>query len=224
MTAMEQRILAGPMRILIVDDETLFREGLRALMESLDPGAQIRVVGDIDSAVDVVQLERPDVVLLDLNLPPLSGTEGLDQLRAKVPEAMICAFSASRDPQLMRECIEHGASGFIVKASTPQTLMSALGIVLAGGVNLPKEALSKSAPRRAESAPTPGGTSNSSRFSLTARQQDMLTLVALGHHTGPIAAKLCISEATVREHLDAVFRALGVRTPFMWLCSLGSFR
>lgn len=197
------------MQILIVDDETLFREGLRALMESLDPRAKIQAVADCNEALAALQGTQFDVVLLDLNLPPLSHYEALDLLHAKAPEATIVALSGTRNPDAMRECVERGAAGFIVKTSSPRTLMNALRIVLAGGVYLPSEALAK---HRTGPGHVIGPTATGARATLTLRQLEVLGLVALGHQTSQIATRLGIAEGTVKEHLESIFRALGVRT------------
>ena len=197
------------MDVLVVDDHTLFREGLKFLLRELDASLGIDEAGDCAAALERVSARRYDLVLLDLNLPGLRGMDALAALRAAVPEAPTVVLSGEDDPQLVRSAIKAGAMGFIPKSSTREVLIQALRLVFAGGVYLPPAALdTHTAAPAATYAP---GAPDPAPLGLTPRQMEVLRCVIQGKPNKSIARELDISEGTVKAHLSAVMQSLGAR-------------
>ena len=196
------------MRILLVDDHALFREGLKFLLRSLDAELELEEAGDSAQALERASRRDYDLVLLDLKLPGVNGMDALRALREAVPAAPLVVLSGEEDPHVVREAIERGAMGFIPKSSTPEVLIQALRLVLARGVYLPRAVLdSRSAPAPAAS---PQADSAAARLlGLTPRQADVLRCVIQGKPNKIIARELDISEGTVKAHLSSVMHALG---------------
>ncbi|MFM1991963.1 MAG: hypothetical protein RJA99_4920 [Pseudomonadota bacterium] len=219
------------MKLLLVDDHSLFRSGLRLLLSGLDESVSFDEAGSVEEIP--ADLSQPDLVLLDLNLRGVSGRRALARLREVLPDAPIVALSGEEDPDLIRRMIEDGASGFIPKASTPGVMIGALRLVLAGGVYLPPAVLRSapsapkagdaiglmpaSPPPRPAAAPVPAAepppratATRPALPGLTGRQQDVLMLAVRGRSNKQIAREFGLSEGTVKQHLSAAFRVLGV--------------
>lgn len=197
------------MKVLLVDDHALFREGLKFLLRELDASVAIDEAGDCTGALERASASAYDLVLLDLNLPGLRGMDALAALRNAVPGAPTVVLSGEDSPEIVRNAIKSGAMGFIPKSSTREVLIQALRLVFAGGVYLPPAALDTHA------ATTPlqavAGDSSAARLGLTPRQMDVLRCVIQGKPNKSIARELDISEGTVKAHLSAVMQALGAR-------------
>ncbi|MEX0744566.1 MAG: response regulator transcription factor [Phycisphaeraceae bacterium] len=196
------------MRILLVDDHALFREGLKFLLRSLDAELELEEAGDCAQALEQASRQDYDLVLLDLKLPGVNGMDALRALREAVPTTPLVVLSGEEDPHVVREAIERGAMGFIPKSSTPEVLIQALRLVLARGVYLPPTVLNSRA------APAPGASPQADNaaarlLGLTPRQADVLRCVIQGKPNKIIARELDISEGTVKAHLSSVMHALG---------------
>lgn len=193
------------MRILLVDDHELFRAGIKLLLTDLAPDIEFLEAARCADALALCEAPACDVVLLDYHLPGLCGLDAVQALRERLESAQIVVLSAESDPALIRSCIDAGAAGFIPKTSTHGVMMAALRLVLAGGVYLPTMAMVSdgfTGPRAAEA--------RRSLAQLTERQADTLRLAIRGKANKAIARELGITEATVKAHLSAAFRALGV--------------
>lgn len=196
------------MRLLIVDDHALFRQGLRFLLRDLDPQLEISEAGDCTEALAMAG-EPFDLVLLDLHMPGTSGLEALQMMRQAFESSRIVVLSGEEDPRLVRKAIDQQAAGFIPKTSTPQVLLSALRLILADGVYLPTVALRDVGDGGAGPAPEARG--DRIGQALSERQRDVLRKAVQGKANKVIARELGISEGTVKAHLAAAFRALGVK-------------
>lgn len=192
------------MKILIVDDHPIYRDGLAALVAQLFADAQVRVAGDAATAFEHLRRDAAvDLILLDLKLPGLDGRSALSQLRSLHPAVPVVVVSVDEDATTIRACIDAGASGYIPKSARKEILAAALAVVADGGIYLPP-AMRQSqgaAGTHLPAAPT---------VALTVREREVLQGVCAGEPNKTIARRLGISEATVRAHLGAVFRALGV--------------
>jgi DNA-binding NarL/FixJ family response regulator len=195
------------MRILIVDDHALFRQGLRFLLRDLDAELEISEAGDCAQAL-AQGAEAFDVVLLDLHMPGVAGLAALEAVRQAFEASRIVVLSGEEDPRQIRRAIDAGAVGFIPKSATPEVLLSALRLVLADGIYLPTVAL-RGVDDPAAAAPSEM-TSDRLRETLSERQVDVLQKAVQGKANKVIARELAISEGTVKAHLSAAFRALGV--------------
>jgi len=205
-------------RVLICDDHTLIRAGLRRLIESFDG---MQVVGEAASADEVVTRARelsPDVVLLDLSMPGRSGFDALDELRRNAPDAAIVIMSMHDDTAHVREAIARGARGFVVKEAAPAELEIALRAACVGRVFLSPQvsaAMLADTGARSRRATDPA--------SLPTRQREILAALGAGRTTKQIAADLGISVKTVETHRARLMEALGcrnatelVRTAVQW--------
>lgn len=194
----------SPLRLLLVDDHPVVRTGLRGMFES-DPG--FVVVGEAaDGAAGAEQAAalRPDVVLMDLQMPGTDGVEGIRRIRALPggPPVLVLTTYDS-DVQILR-AIEAGAAGYLLKDSPRDTLFEAVRSVAAGGSPLAPTVAARLLGRLGPGAPNRGGET------LTTRELEVVRLVARGASNREIARDLRISEATVKTHLLKIFEKLGV--------------
>lgn len=193
------------MNILLIDDHPLFIEGIRGVLSRLDEAAVIHTSGSCEEALLLTESnDDMDLVLLDLNLPGMSGLDGLQQLRHQLPATPIVLLSASEDRSKVLHAIEQGAKGYIPKSSSPDIIITALQLVLSGGVYLPMAVLDT-----VNSSQTK--TSNVDGQVLTPRQIDVLKLLAKGHTNKTIGQQLSLAENTVRVHVSAILRFLEVK-------------
>ena len=204
------------MKILMIDDHHLVREGMRPLLQRLADGGEAIEV--LDAATFQAGLEiadaHPDLdlVLLDLNLPDAHGMAALAQLQSRHRGVPVVVVSGEDDPALVRGLIEQGALGFIPKSSSPQVILNALRLVLSGGTYLPLEVMAAaSAPARVTYGGPPSA-NIASRLNITPRQADVLQLLIEGKSNKQICRELDLAEGTVKNHIAAVFKALNVTT------------
>ena len=192
------------MKIFLVDDHPLFIEGMRGILQRLDDAAVIQTSGSCEEALGLIEKDDDiDLLLLDLNLPGMSGLDGMQQLRHHLPTTSIVLLSASEDRNKVLRAIELGAKGYIPKSSNSEIIITALQLVLSGGVYLPMAVLDTINSSQAK-------TSNGNGYTLTLRQIEVLRLLAEGHPNKTIANKLHMAENTVRVHVSAILRFLEV--------------
>ena len=188
-------------RVLIADDHPLYCDALRAVVPQACPGADIGEATSQEEVLAAISSGPPfDLVLLDLNLPGATGLSCLAALRRAVPTTPIVVVSAVDDPKIMQDVIMGGASAFVPKSAPGQVLINALRVILAGGTYMPTGIFA--ALRESDgAAPT---------HELTLRQRRVLELLSTGLSNKQIARALDISEITVKAHVSAIFRKLGV--------------
>jgi DNA-binding NarL/FixJ family response regulator len=196
----------GRIRVLIVDDHEMVREGLMAMLR---PEHDIDVVGQTGSGaavVDLVESTRPDVVLLDARLPDVSGVEVCRRLSQSHPDVAVVILTTYTDPDLVQECIQAGARGYVVKDVERFSLKESLRAVYRGQAVLAPQVAGHVIDR----ARTPQQ-DGSRRSALSASQVAILRLISRGHSNREIAAEVHLSENTVKTHIQEIFRKLGVR-------------
>jgi DNA-binding NarL/FixJ family response regulator len=191
------------MKILHADDHPMFREGLRFFLKLLDADVKLAEAGNLQSALDRLALEWPvDLLLLDLEMPGMSGVEGFLAIRRRFPSLPVVIVSGVSDPSVIRTLIDAGARGFIPKLSSSEQLMEALRRVLHGEVYLPDSLF----------LPAPDSAAAGAEGSLlTSRQLQLLPLLADGMPNKRIADALGVTEGTVKQHLKELFRRLNAR-------------
>jgi DNA-binding NarL/FixJ family response regulator len=192
-------------RVVIADDHPLVRSGLRA---ALDPLEELEVVAEAatgSAAVREAVLHRPDVVVMDLQMPGLSGIEATRELRRAVPEASVLVLTMFEDDDSIFEAMAAGARGYVLKGAEAREIARAITAVAAGeaifGPAVAARVLSFFATPPAPPAPFP---------ELTARERQVLDLLAAGRGNHQIAERLGLSAKTVANHLSAIFGKLQV--------------
>lgn len=192
------------MKILLADDHDLFRAGLGMVLCELEADTQLLQAASLTDAIACALAEPDlDLALLDLKMPAMDGSAGLQQFRTQFPQVPVVIVSGSDDLADVQDALNTGASGFIHKSTSPSVMLSALRLVLAGGIYVPPHAMRQE--------PTPMPTENRGwETRLTARQMEVLRLLALGKPNKLIARELDLSEGTVKIHLSAIFRVLDV--------------
>ena len=198
------------MRALVVDDHPLIQEAVSDVLRRLEPAVAIDVAGDCERGLTLAgQGTEPDLVLLDLNLPGLSGIPALKIWRTRYPGVPVVVLSAATDQQTVLAAMGAGAAGYIPKSSSNEVIENALRLVLGGGRYLPPEALARSGeemPARSRHAKA----LSIETLGLSARQAEVLKLIAQGASNKIICRELGLAERTVKAHVTAVFRALKV--------------
>jgi len=192
------------MKILVVDDHVLIREALRGLFRELRPEAIVLEAADAARAVALLA-EQPDIalILLDLSLPDRDGLGLLAELRARHPAISVVVLSGFADRANVMRALDQGALGFIPKSAGREVMMSALSLVFSGGVYIPPEILASKSPAAKPQLPA-------SDLGLTGRQGDVLALMMQGKSNKAICRRLDLAEATVKNHVTAILKALGV--------------
>lgn len=195
------------MYALLIDDHALFRQGLKFLLSDLDPDIHFLEADSCEASLALPAEPKPDLVLLDMNLPGMCGVDALDAVRQAYDASIVVVLSSEDSPGSIRRVIEHGAAGFIPKSSTPPVFIAALRLILAGGTYLPAHALGAQ-------AIDSSGTEQPKRpivQGLSDRQLEVLLMAIQGKANKVIARELNLAEGTIKAHLSASFRALGVQ-------------
>jgi DNA-binding NarL/FixJ family response regulator len=192
------RFIGEPVKILIIDDHALFRAGLRMLLSTIGHNVVCLEAGTIADALALIA-QRTDLqlCLLDLTLKNEQALGAIHKIKEIAPQISVVVVSGSDDNDTISRCIDAGAMSFISKSATPDVLRQALGHILKGAVYLPHQINSAM-----DDAP---------QNPLTPRQQQVLQALSRGLPNKLIARELNLSENTVKEHIAAVFAALGVR-------------
>jgi DNA-binding NarL/FixJ family response regulator len=208
------------MKILLVDDHVLFREGIALLLRSLVADDSLYQAGTCEEAMRLVTRDPTiELVLMDINLPGTSGINAISMIRAQFPHIPLVGLSSSDDKQTILDAIDAGAMGFIPKSSSSGVLFAALQLVLSNGIYLPPEAFlrDRTAATRTLSpamADKPGNLDHPKPedLGLTQRQSEVLFLILQGKSAKAICRDLSLSSSTVKVHTSAALRALNVTT------------
>jgi DNA-binding NarL/FixJ family response regulator len=195
-------------RILIADDERLFREALRALLEANGPFRVVGGAGDGTETLQLVKRHKPDVLLLDLAMPRLPGLDALRALgQAREGVRTVVLTGAIRHEEVMA-ALRLGARGVVLKDAPPETLFSSIRAVFEGGYWLGDDAIADLVGALQQWQPS--AHANARRpFNLTDREIDVVRAVVAGYSNKEIARRFAISEDTVKHHLTSIFDKVG---------------
>lgn len=196
------------MKILVVDDHALVREGLRQVLKGLDNQVEVLEAGSCARAFELAVMHADlDLVLLDYHLPDMNGLEALDVFARQVPELPIIVLSGSVNPNIMRQVMNKGAAAFLTKSGMSDELLSVTRLVLAGDVYVPPGLIATStsalADEPATDLPAP---------LFTPRQEEVLYLLLDGYTNKEIGKLLSLSDETVKNHISGILRGFRVQT------------
>jgi DNA-binding NarL/FixJ family response regulator len=198
--------LPETIRVLLVDDHEVVREGLRAFLELQDGLEVIGEAGDGEEALTLADKLQPDVILMDLVMPKLDGVGAMRELRRRAPATRVIALTSFLDDERLLPAIQAGAAGYLLKDVRPQELARAIRTAYAGEAMLDPAAAARLVAAVAQGAtPAP-----SEQQRLTRREQEVLELIAKGRSNKRIAFELGIAEKTVKAHVGRVLAKLGV--------------
>lgn len=195
------------MKLLIVDDHAILREGLVALLRQFEQGAEVLQASGTVEGLRLVE-ENPDldVVFLDLNIPDQGGMDLIPVFARRFPQLPVIVLSSSEDPNDVRLALKSGAVGYVPKSASPKNILSALRLVLAGEIYVPPLMLDL-----AHGATDKlGSTAPDAVERLTERQTEVLRQLCRGLSNKDISRELDLSEKTTKSHITAIFKALGV--------------
>lgn len=194
--------MTQPIRVLVVDDHVIVRNGLAQLLATTPEFELVGAAGDGREALEMVAALRPDVVLMDLSMPEMDGVEATQRISASHPEVKIVILSSFSEHQRVLAALDAGAEGYVLKHADPEQILAAIDAVHRGGAPIdPQVARVLLDVKR--NAPTARGV-------LTDREEEVLRLVQSGLANKQIGRQLGISERTVKAHLTKIFQTLGV--------------
>lgn len=194
------------MRILFADDHPLFREGVKPVLAKLADAVEIIEAKDYPAAFEAVRNNQDiDLALLDLYMPGMPGIDGIARFRASFPHIPLAVLSAADERENIQRLLANGALGYICKSSPSDVILSALRLILAGGVYIPPNLLDESDADVVKIVIEAG-----KHETLTRRQVEVLRELAKGLNNKQIALNLNVTEGTVKIHLATIFRVLNV--------------
>ncbi|WP_433335689.1 response regulator [Spirillospora sp. CA-294931] len=203
--------MSGPTRVLVVDDQTVVREGLVLLLELL-PGIEVAgSAGDGERAVELTEQLRPDVVLMDLRMPRVDGVAATRMIKAARPEVEIVVLTTYADDESIFAALRAGARGYLTKDAGADEIARAVEAVRGGASQLDPAVQRRLIEAVAAADGPPRGGRPDLPDNLTRREAEVLALIARGRSNAEIAADLFISEATVKTHINNLFAKANLR-------------
>lgn len=196
--------MSEPIRVVVVDDHPVFREGFAALLGSIPDIEVLATAASGEEAVAAVEEHRPAVVVMDVQMPGMDGVEATRRVVADHPDTGVVVLTMSEEDATLLDAVRAGARGYLLKGAEPDEIVRAITTVAAGGVVFGAVLASRvvefmARPRTADAEPFP---------ELSAREREVLDLVAGGLTNGQIASRLFLSPKTVRNHVHAVLSKL----------------
>jgi DNA-binding NarL/FixJ family response regulator len=202
------------MKILLVDDHSLFREGMRYVLQQLPEKVETFEASNFPDALKQAELHPDlDLALLDLNMPGSEGAISVKYFHQRFPHIPVVVVSGEDGRINMEKVMNYGAMGFVCKSSSAPVMLSALNLVLAGGVYVPPQMLQQTSVNSLNASDRVDKRSmNTNEYGLTARQMQVLTHLAEGMSNKQIAQAVNLAEGTVKIHVAAVYQVLRVNS------------
>jgi len=191
-----------PIRIMLVDDHTMVRRGLATFLKVYDDLQLAGEAADGEAAVRLCAEVRPDVVLMDMALPGMDGAAATRLIRQQFPHVQVLALTSFREGDLIKNALEAGAIGYLLKDVSAEELVRAIRAAHAGRATLSPEA-AQSLVQKSHEPPTPG-------LDLTEREREVLALMIEGLNNTQIAGRLTVSPSTIKSHVSNILAKLGV--------------
>jgi len=195
--------------VLLADDHTVVRQGLRLLLETQPDIVVVGEAGDGREAVQLTKKLQPDIIVLDVAMPTLNGLEAARQIRRDIPQTKVLVLSTYSDDEYVQQLIEEGAAGYLIKQTAATDLLKAIREVHKGNAYF-SPAISKRLMQQCRDAFLGGHPIKKRSNSLTSREAEVLQLIAEGQANKQIAAELSISIKTVEKHRQQVMNKLGI--------------
>jgi two-component system, NarL family, response regulator NreC len=197
------------LRIILAEDHETIRDGLKLLVNSR---SDMEVVGEADNGRTALQLAEefsPDVVVMDISMPELNGLQATKKLKDKSPQVKVLILTRHSEPGYLQELLQAGASGYVLKQSKSEELIRAILAVAAGQTYLDPAVTERAVNQLRESGQVPHKAPNAN---LTAREADVLRLIALGYVNKEVAARLNLSVKTVEAHKSNAMNKMGMKS------------
>jgi DNA-binding NarL/FixJ family response regulator len=194
-------------RVLIADDQRVVREGIAMLLGLIEDVEVVGAAADGAEAIELVRASRPDVVLMDLRMPKLDGAEATREIRSSLPDTHVLVLTTYADDDSLFPALQAGARGYLTKDSTAEEIELAIRAVAAGRTHL-DPAIQQRLVDAVVDAPA---ATREIPDDLTAREVEVLKLIAAGLSNAEIAAALVVSAATVKTHVNHIFQKTGAR-------------
>jgi NarL family two-component system response regulator YdfI len=195
----------NPIRVMITDDHLIIREGLRLILETADG---IEIAGEASDGAECLQLVpelKPDVILMDLQMPRMDGITAVGHLRSEYPEIAIVILTTFNEDELMMRGLQAGARGYLLKDTNRENLLDTIHAAARGETLLKPEILARVLSAHSAAAPAP-----QTHSPLTERELEVLQATARGERNKEIAYKLGITERTVKAHLASIYQKFSV--------------
>jgi DNA-binding NarL/FixJ family response regulator len=199
-----------PIRILIADDHAIFRDALRTLLEMEPEFAVVGEASDGDETLEATLRLRPDILLLDLNMPRIDGLQTLKDLTSSGTQVRIILLTAEIERSQIMEALIWGASGFLMKDSSTQLLFKAIHVVMSGQYWIGRDGVKDLINTLRDFASYIRNEQRKDNFGLTAREMEIIGALSAGDTNKDIARRFSISEQTVKHHLTSIYNKVGV--------------
>jgi DNA-binding NarL/FixJ family response regulator len=200
-----------PIRVLIADDQRVVREGLTMIIGLISGIEVVGTAGDGIEALAVAAREQPAVVLMDLRMPGMDGTEATRQIRATLPEAQVLVLTTYADDESVFPALQAGARGYLTKDASAEEIEQAIRALAAGRTHLDPTIQQRLVAAVLDAPPSARGYTQTLPGDLTPREAEVLKLIAAGLSNPDIAAALVVSNATVKTHVNHIFSKTGAR-------------
>jgi DNA-binding NarL/FixJ family response regulator len=200
---------AEPIRVMLVDDHVFWRYGLKQIIDAEDNMRVVAEAGDGQQAIRTAISSRPDVILMDVNMPTMTGVEATRSITAQLPSVRVVMLTVSDTDENLFESLKAGAVGFLTKDVAPESLTKAIRETMEGEATLSPFVAARMVRYIQQGGPEPAPAAEASN--LTDREEEILRLIAQGARDREIADKLFISESTVKKHVQNVLRKLHAR-------------
>lgn len=198
------------MKVLIVDDHALVRRGMSYVVRECFPDADVEEAASANEAIALMGNNGVDIALVDVRMPDFDGLELLRSLKERWPQVPVIMLSTYDQALYVKRALADGASGYMLKDATPDDLGQAIRVALSGSGNVLSPRVIQNLFEENDGFENEGAHGRHPEFSLTHRERDILGLLAEGRSNRDIAQHLYLSEKTVKAHLAAIFRKLGV--------------
>jgi DNA-binding NarL/FixJ family response regulator len=201
----------APIRVLIADDQRVVREGLSMLVGLIDGVEVVGTASDGIEAIELARTARPDVVLMDLRMPRMEGAEATRQIRGAVSSTQVLVLTTYADDESLFPALQAGARGYLTKDASAEEIEQAIRALVAGRTHLDPAVQQRLVAAIVDANPLRSGQTHELPDQLTAREVEVLKLIAAGLSNAEIAEALVVSGATVKTHVNRIFYKTGAR-------------